>query len=207
MIRPGRSLWLDRPSTAGFPRLASDLDCEVLVIGGGMTGTCTAWELATSGVDVVLLEATRIAGGTTGASTAKVTALQATAYSQLVRLVGIERARAYAEVQMLAVEHLATVGERLGAEAWMERCPSWLFAETEEGAEALAAEREAAQKCGLRIDGDQDPALPFPGHGCPVRRRPAADRPRRPVRSARRGRPAARRPRRRGHPGGRAGHR
>ena len=39
---------------------------EVAVVGAGIVGTATARELAVRGVDVVLLDAGEISGGTTG---------------------------------------------------------------------------------------------------------------------------------------------
>jgi len=48
--------------------LAGDLDCDVCVVGGGLTGLTAALELAERGFDVVLLEANRIGWGASGRS-------------------------------------------------------------------------------------------------------------------------------------------
>ena len=53
---------------------------DVVVAGGGLAGVATALLLAREGRDVVLLEADRIGGRTTGNTTAKVSALQGTMY-------------------------------------------------------------------------------------------------------------------------------
>ena len=49
-----------------YARLESDLQCDVVVVGGGFSGVNTALELAERGFDVVLLEANRISWGATG---------------------------------------------------------------------------------------------------------------------------------------------
>ncbi|MEE4279795.1 MAG: FAD-binding oxidoreductase [Halieaceae bacterium] len=49
-----------------YPRLESDLSCDVVVVGGGFTGVNTALELAERGYDVILLEANRISWGASG---------------------------------------------------------------------------------------------------------------------------------------------
>ena len=41
-----------------------------VVVGGGIMGTTTLWELARAGEDALLLEAGRVAGGSTGKSAA-----------------------------------------------------------------------------------------------------------------------------------------
>jgi len=53
-----------------FPRLAGDISCDVLVIGGGISGALMARKLAEAGFDVALVEQRDIAWGSTAASTA-----------------------------------------------------------------------------------------------------------------------------------------
>jgi glycine/D-amino acid oxidase-like deaminating enzyme len=55
---------------AAFPRLGSDLRCDVAVVGGGITGALIADELQCAGHDVVVLEQRDVAWGSTAASTA-----------------------------------------------------------------------------------------------------------------------------------------
>ncbi|WOJ95803.1 FAD-binding oxidoreductase [Congregibacter brevis] len=49
-----------------YARLEEDLNCDVVVVGGGFSGVNTALELAERGYDVVLLEANRISWGASG---------------------------------------------------------------------------------------------------------------------------------------------
>ena len=49
-----------------YPRLEEEINCDVVVVGGGFTGVNTALELAERGFDVVLLEARRISWGASG---------------------------------------------------------------------------------------------------------------------------------------------
>ena len=65
-------IWLDR-----FPKsrrrsqspFRGEVETDVDVVGGGLTGCACAWSFASAGVKVVLLEADRIGGGGTAAST------------------------------------------------------------------------------------------------------------------------------------------
>src|SRR5215203_3222610 len=60
--------WLDRVPAGrrpSFPRLRTQLETSVVIVGGGLTGAATAWSLAAAGVPVVLLEADHVCSGAT----------------------------------------------------------------------------------------------------------------------------------------------
>jgi len=63
------SLWRATARGPGFAMLEGDAQCDVLVVGGGITGVTTALLLAGQGRQVVLLEAGEIGSGTTSHST------------------------------------------------------------------------------------------------------------------------------------------
>jgi gamma-glutamylputrescine oxidase len=75
------------------PPLASDLDVDVCVIGGGLAGLTTARELARSGWSVVLLEAGRLAANASGRNTGFVLPGFAAEPDSLIARVGFERAK------------------------------------------------------------------------------------------------------------------
>ena len=53
-----------------YPYLTSDINCDVLVIGGGISGAITAYYLAKEGADVVVVEKNIVGYGQTLASSA-----------------------------------------------------------------------------------------------------------------------------------------
>jgi gamma-glutamylputrescine oxidase len=84
--------WLDPPSDIAAP-LEGDGKCDVVVIGAGITGTAAALHLAREGVDVVLLEADRIASKATGRNAGFILQGTAERYDRAVTLMGHDRAR------------------------------------------------------------------------------------------------------------------
>jgi glycine/D-amino acid oxidase-like deaminating enzyme len=90
------SLWIATSPGTAYPALEGSLDVDVAVVGGGITGLTTATLLAEAGARVAVLEARRIATGTTGNTTAKATALQGLVLSDVADSLGEEAARAYA---------------------------------------------------------------------------------------------------------------
>lgn len=108
------SVWSETIRMPEFPVLQGRHKTDVLIIGGGMAGLLCAHQLAQAGVDYLLVEANRIAGGITANTTAKVTAQHGLCYAKLVARFGLERARQYWQANEAA---------RAGMEALCKRIP------------------------------------------------------------------------------------
>ena len=81
--RVTESYWLQTARAPSRPPLTEDLTADVVVLGGGMAGLCSAWELTRAGRQVVLLEADTLAGGVSGHTSAKLSVLQGLRYSTI----------------------------------------------------------------------------------------------------------------------------
>lgn len=71
-----KSIWLDGITRKKFPKLEEDISCDILIIGGGITGICSAYFLKDSNKKIVLVERNKLCMGTTAKSTGKLTYLQ-----------------------------------------------------------------------------------------------------------------------------------
>ncbi|MEU4547747.1 FAD-dependent oxidoreductase [Nonomuraea dietziae] len=140
------------------PPLSSDVRVDVAVLGGGIAGLSTAWELTKAGRSVAVLEAGRIAAGVTGHTTAKLSALHTLTYSSLSAADG----ELYARSQLEAVEHVARTADELDLECEFERAAAYTYTETAEGLEQIRAEVEAARRAGLPAEFVTETALPYP---------------------------------------------
>jgi len=72
-LRINTPIWLARDSAhrrVRFPTLTADLDVDIAIVGGGITGAALAWRFADAGIRVALVEAKLIGRGSTAASTA-----------------------------------------------------------------------------------------------------------------------------------------
>src|SRR5690554_3273859 len=79
------SLWLSNIEQVSFPKLSTTINCDVCIIGGGLSGVYTAYLLAKQGTNVVLVEAKPSIGiGTTGHSTGKLTPQHGIIFSKLL---------------------------------------------------------------------------------------------------------------------------
>lgn len=70
-LRSTESFWpLKHAMDVSYPSLESDIDTEILIIGGGITGALIAYQLINEGKKVVLVDRRDICNGSTAASTA-----------------------------------------------------------------------------------------------------------------------------------------
>ncbi|MFK8850182.1 FAD-dependent oxidoreductase [Streptomyces sp. Ac-502] len=161
----GESYWIATTPGTSHPPLTEDTEADVTVIGAGIAGLSTAWELARSGRSVVLLEADRIAAGVTGYTTAKLSALHTLVYDRLRRTRGPEGARHYAQSQQGAVEHVVETARLLGIDCDLERGPAFTYVRDPESTGQLRAEADAAGAAGLPAAFVTETGLPFPVAG------------------------------------------
>ena len=83
--------------------LRENLNVETVVIGAGMAGILTAYELQKTGMDVAVLDAGRIAGGQTRNTTAKITSQHGLIYWKLAGVFGRQKAAQYAAANQDAI--------------------------------------------------------------------------------------------------------
>jgi glycine/D-amino acid oxidase-like deaminating enzyme/nitrite reductase/ring-hydroxylating ferredoxin subunit len=160
-----QSLWLaDMPPTS-HGRLRGEVESDVAVLGGGIAGLTTALLLKRDGARVVVLEGRRIGSGVTGCTTAKVTALQQTAYRQLIRRHGSDGATVYAEASSSGVEMLAGLAAEEEIDCDLERRAALTYAAEEGERSTVESEFDAASASGLPVKLVEDAELPYRAHG------------------------------------------
>ncbi|MDP9389290.1 MAG: FAD-dependent oxidoreductase [Actinomycetota bacterium] len=157
-----RSVWLATADQSSHPPLDGDLDVDVVVVGGGITGLTTALLLQDDGARVAVLEADSTGAGTTGYTTGKVTSQHTLTYHQLIEKHGERKAGLYAEANQQAVETVASLAEETSADCQLERTAAYVFTQTAEHRSSLESEHEAAVRLGLPATLTAEIDLPFP---------------------------------------------
>ncbi len=133
------------------PKLEADLRCDVLVIGGGITGALIADELQAHGHDTVVVEQRDIAWGSTAASTALLQYEIDTHLVDLARRYGEASAglayRACGEAIDLLAERARSVRD-----VDFERADSLYYASRRRDVPALQDECVARRRHGFEVD-------------------------------------------------------
>ena len=95
-LRGGRSPWFARAGQRSRTDITENLECDALVVGGGITGSLIAERLTRQGLDVVIIDRELPGRGSTAASTSMLLWEIDRPLRELTDIYGFERAsRAY----------------------------------------------------------------------------------------------------------------
>lgn len=147
-----RSIWMEEGPAINALALTADIDCDVAIVGGGIAGLSTAYELARRGRQVVVIDRGRIGGGMTARTTAHLSSELDDRYFELVDARGEDEARLYYESQAAAVDRIETVCREEGIDADFARLDGYLFAAEDEHKEELEKEYEACRRIGMAVE-------------------------------------------------------
>lgn len=155
------SIW--RATAAGnvHDPLHGDVDADVAVVGGGVTGLTCAVLLAEAGADVVLVEARRLGAGTTGGTTGKVTSQHGLIYQELVAHHSEDVAASYGHANQEAIGVVRDLVERHSIDADLDAADAYVYTEDREQLTRMERETEVAQRLGLPASWTDRTDLPF----------------------------------------------
>jgi len=153
------SMWSHTSSRPSFPTLNEDIQCDVAIIGGGITGIMTAYVLLEAGLKVAIVDAGQILQSTTSFTTAKVTSQHGMIYNNLLSHFGKEAARLYYEANEEAIRFIAGTIQKHNIECQFQRDDAYLYADSEEQLSQLRQEWEAYRQ--LDLPGEWIDELPL----------------------------------------------
>ncbi|MFG6119724.1 FAD-dependent oxidoreductase [Thalassobacillus sp. B23F22_16] len=152
-------IWRKDTKIKQFDSLKENATAETVIVGGGITGITTAYLLAKEGQDVVLLEADELLNGTTGHTTAKVTAQHGLIYHELLQHFGKEGAQAYFKANDDAIRFIRGTVEQNQIDCNLHNEDACIYSTTDQYTRKLENEYNAYQKLGIPCEYTDD--VPF----------------------------------------------
>ncbi|HYD38527.1 MAG TPA: FAD-dependent oxidoreductase, partial [Allosphingosinicella sp.] len=155
------SPWMEELPAIEAQPLAADEECDVVVIGSGIAGLSTAYELSRLGRDVVVIDRGRIGGGMTARTTAHLATELDDFYAELIKARSEDEARLHYGSQVAAVNRIEAICREEGLQADFRRLDGYLIPTGEGPISDLQEEYDACRKIG--VDVEWADRAPIPG--------------------------------------------
>lgn len=165
-----RSLWMQIPPRPA-PALDQDAKTDILVIGAGIAGLSTAYELARLGRTVMVVDRGAPARGMSARTSAHLAFELDDFYAELTKLRGVDASRQFYESQSAAVDRIEAIVASEGIACDFARVDGWFVPADARDVGYLRRELEAARAAGF-LDAEWREEGPGPWCDAPALRFP-----------------------------------
>ena len=167
-----RSVWQATVEPRRYTPLTQDTDADVCVVGGGLAGITTAYELARGGLRVVVLEKeSNIAAGETAKTTAHLANAMDDRFMYLESHISLNASRQARESHGAAIDWIERIARENGIECEFKRLDGFLVPGPGDDKKTIEDEHAAALRAGF-ADAEVLASSPIEGLGGPVIRFP-----------------------------------
>jgi hypothetical protein len=132
-----------------FSPLSESLSTDVVIVGGGIAGLSTAYELSLRGREVVVVDRGRIARGMTARTTAHLAFEIDDYYEELISVHGRDHAQQWYQSQSAAVDRIEDICRSEGIDCDFARVDGVYIPAKEKDVDYLRKELEAAKEAGF----------------------------------------------------------
>lgn len=155
------SLWMNTEVAPDAPTLRGDDRADVVIIGSGIAGLSTAYELSRRGKDVVVIDRGPIGKGMTSRTTAHLVAISDDSFDSFIKLRGLDLAKTYYQSQAAAVDRIEQIhsGENIACN--FRRLDGFLFPAIGSDPAELDPELDAGRRIGVTVEDAR--GVPFKG--------------------------------------------
>ena len=145
-----KSFWMDS-TVADAPPLDGNQTADVAIVGSGIAGLSTAYELAMRGLKVLVLDRGAIGMGMTARTTAHLASALDDGYARLLAHQGLETARCVYEAQVAAIDRIESIQKKEDIDCDFQRVDGYLFEAPNTSNKEFDDEKEACKKIGLPV--------------------------------------------------------
>ena len=140
-----------------FNALDGNINTDVLIVGGGITGILCAYKLKNEGVDCILIEASEICSGITKNTTAKITLGHGLIYDKMIKRYGETKARNYVKAQCEAIKEYTSLCKEIDCD--FEIRDSFVYSRN--NLSKIKKEITALNRLGIKTEFSKAEELPF----------------------------------------------
>jgi glycine/D-amino acid oxidase-like deaminating enzyme len=146
-----KSLWMDIDVAPDAEVLDGVHECDVAVIGSGIAGLSTAYELCKRGKSVIVIDRGRICGGMTSRTSAHLAPLCDDLVSEMTKIRGNEATKLFCDSQAAAVDRIEEIQKKEKIDCDFRRLDGYLFQGRDMPAETIDREMDAVRDVGAPV--------------------------------------------------------
>lgn len=151
-LKSNEPFWLLKNGLiASYPSLKSDENCDVLIIGGGITGSLIAHQMIKDGYETILIDKRELCNGSTSATTSMLQYEIDVPLYELIEKIGEKGAVASYKACSDAIDTIETLSGKIRSGAGFKRKKSLYFASKKKDVEWLKKEYEARKNAGFEV--------------------------------------------------------
>ncbi|MBC7557582.1 MAG: FAD-binding oxidoreductase [Chryseobacterium sp.] len=152
-LKSNEPFWLVKNGIIdSYPSLKEDIECEVLVIGSGITGSLLAYQMVQEGYETILIDKREISNGSTSATTSMLQYEIDVPLFKLEKQIGKEGAVLSYEACSEAIDDLEKICKNIKSDSGFERKESLYFASKKKDVSWLKKEFEARKEAGFQVE-------------------------------------------------------
>lgn len=151
-LKSNEPFWLLKNGLiASYPSLKSDEDCDVLIIGGGITGSLIAHQMVTEGYKTILIDKRELCNGSTSATTSMLQYEIDVPLFELIEKMGEKGAVMSYKACSDAIDKIEKLSEEIKSSSGFKRKKSLYFASKKKDVSWLKKEFKARKNAGFDV--------------------------------------------------------
>ncbi|OWK73629.1 FAD-dependent oxidoreductase [Flavobacteriaceae bacterium JJC] len=151
-LKSNEPFWLVKNGIlSSYPSLKNDENCDVLIIGGGITGSLIAHQMIKDGYKTMLIDKREIANGSTSATTSMLQYEIDVPLYELAEMIGEKGAAESYKACSKSIDDLEKISDEINSTAGFQRKKSLYFATKKKDVSWLKKEFAARKSAGFKV--------------------------------------------------------
>lgn len=151
-LKSNEPFWLVKNGLlASYPSLRQDMECDVLIVGGGITGSLIAHQCILDGYNTLLIDRREVCNGSSSATTSMLQYEIDTPLHKLIEMVGEKGALASYEACSRAIDTLDEITRKIKSRSGFTKKNSLYYAARKKDIKWMKSEFEARKKAGYDV--------------------------------------------------------
>lgn len=139
-----KSIWENKNKETNYTN--KNIETDILIIGGGITGITTALYLLNSDKTLTLIEANKIGSGITERTTGKINIMQEYNYQKIKKMTNITTSKKYLKSQIYATKEIIKIIKKYKIDCDLEKNDSYLFTNDKKNIRNIEKEKKILEK-------------------------------------------------------------